>query len=428
MMKKPVFWIVLIALILGVFYALTQGSIKKPVRRSNWSRTLSYEGRGPYDLGIFANTLKHNWDELYLNTGLVDTVGNALEKLRQKDPNGVYMFVGKYLYLSHQEADQLHDFVFDGGTVFISAEAFPEYLLQRFPALSNLEVTNIVTDTFFVSFTHPFMDKSKFSFLYYKKNKPEPGTWFQFRNKITSDQKYQQEIENAQQLLTVITETNGQTADYLYASQGKGKIFLHANPVLLSNYYMKSAEGRHYLKNVLQHIPHKHVVFHSAAGYPRSQAFTGAVNRPVFEFIQKNESLYMAWWILVGSVLLFLITGGKRKNRPIPVIAKPQNNAVQLIHTISAFYYRENNHKQILQMEWNQFLNFIRLHLRIIGDKDTWPIALIALKSGVDEADIQHLFATFNEFNSQSKITHKQLIAFSSMLAKFYNTQSKTTK
>ena len=223
----------------------------------------------------------------------------------------------------------------------------------------------------------------------------------------------------------MITETNGKTADYIYASQGEGKIYLHANPVLFSNYYMKSAEGRRYLKNVIQHIPHQYLVFHTAAGFPRAQAFTGTMNRPVFEFIQKNESLFIAWWILVGAGLLFLITGGKRKNRPIPVIASPKNNSVDLIKTISAFYFRENNHKQIVQMEWNQFLYFTRNTLRIHGAKEHFPIDLIALKSGVPEADIQFIFNTYNTYNSQPKVSQKQLIVFSSLLAKFYKNYSK---
>jgi hypothetical protein len=425
MIKKPFFWVVMFGLLAGLMLILGQGTAKKPIRKSNWTRTLNFEGQGPYDLGLFAKTLQHNWDNLYLKTGLVDTVGNALDKLKNKDPKGVYMYVGKYLYLSKQEADALWDFVYKGGTVFISAEAFPESLLQRFPALNNLEITSIESDSFFVDFTHPFMEKSNFSFLFYKINKPTPGNWFQFRNKLVNEEKSKEEIENAQQQLTVITETNGKTADYIYASQGEGKIYLHANPVLFSNYYMKSAEGRRYLKNVIQHIPHQYLVFHTAAGFPRAQAFTGTMNRPVFEFIQKNESLYIAWWILVGAGLLFLITGGKRKNRPIPVIASPKNNSVDLIKTISAFYFRENNHKQIVQMEWNQFLYFTRNTLRIHGANEHFPIDLIALKSGAPEADIQFIFNTYNTYNSQPKVSQKQLIVFSSLLAKFYKNYSK---
>jgi hypothetical protein len=425
MIKKPFFWVVMFGLLAGLMLILGQGTAKKPIRKSNWTRTLNFEGQGPYDLGLFAKTLQHNWDNLYLKTGLVDTVGNALDKLKNKDPKGVYMYVGKYLYLSKQEADALWDFVYEGGTVFISAEAFPESLLQRFPALNNLEITSIESDSFFVDFTHPFMEKSNFSFLFYKINKPTPGNWFQFRNKLVNEEKSKEEIENAQQQLTVITETNGKTADYIYASQGEGKIYLHANPVLFSNYYMKSAEGRRYLKNVIQHIPHQYLVFHTAAGFPRAQAFTGTMNRPVFEFIQKNESLYIAWWILVGAGLLFLITGLKIKNRPIPVIASPKNNSVDLIKTISAFYFRENNHKQIVQMEWNQFLYFTRNTLRIHGAKEHFPIDLIALKSGAPEADIQFIFNTYNTYNSQPKVSQKQLIVFSSLLAKFYKNYSK---
>jgi hypothetical protein len=122
---------------------------------------------------------------------------------------------------------------------------------------------------------------------------------------------------------------------------------------------------------------------------------------------------------------LFLITGGKRKNRPIPVIASPKNNSVDLIKTISAFYFRENNHKQIVQMEWNQFLYFTRNTLRIHGAKEHFPIDLIALKSGAPEADIQFIFNTYNTYNSQPKVSQKQLIVFSSLLAKFYKNYSK---
>ncbi|MBS3915085.1 MAG: hypothetical protein KG003_11330 [Bacteroidetes bacterium] len=413
-------WLILLLLAVGIatgFYFLTREDKKTT---HNWSRTLHTKNKEPYDISLFLAALRKSlgsdFHTIQNNSGLK----NAWHSLQDGETKGTYFFIGDELYLTDEEMDLLVMHVKSGGTAFISASSIPQELFEKFPGLETRYLTTIYSDSIELKFSHATLKKDTFLFENKVKDKTQNTYWQYIGDRMESENQGQIFNGDDKTLVHISTIQNVFT-DFVYLKFGQGRFYIHSNPVFLANYYLKRQEGRKYASYFLKHIPSQPLWLDMSASFPKPDAKKGYTEKSVFDFLDQNKPLKYAWWILVASVLLFLFTGGRRKQRSIPIIQTPSNNSLTLVESLGYFYFTQNKNALVFKREWNQFLNFIRFHLRINTDmvnEDT--MQRISHKSGVALNTIQDIFHMYEKYKIFSELSGNEMIQINKTISKFY--------
>lgn len=409
-------WIILGVVTVLLLIAVFSGGIDS---RYNWSRTLRTEEKQPYDLSIFYETLKETApavEEI--------PVKSSIEKFSAKllaDPNSVYMYLGPRFYLNTRENEIFQEFVSAGGTLFISCTGFPENLMSSVGGLQYLQVNSIYDPSIDIRFSHPQLDTQLFHFEHRNRNEKASASWFFFQDKNYAFEDSFVWDPYKFQGMTPVSHIHGMP-DFIRVKFGQGYIYLHSNPVFFSNLYMKTAQGRSYLQNVLRHLPNQNVWLDRSAGLEKLDADLGQGQMSILEYIRHYPGLYYSFLCLCIGVGLFILFGGRRVQRPIPVLERPRNNTLEFVNSIGYFYFREKNNKLVLEKSWNQFVFFVRQHYRMnIQQADPELPAKLALKAGVPLELITDILKKREFYRLYTQVSAEELAGMENALQQFYN-------
>lgn len=416
--------VISLAVVAGLFWLLA-GNQDDGNNTYQWFRTLQQDGNEPYDLGLFNKTLKETWGAEYHEI----PQQAELEKYQQEmndNGAGIYFFTGRNIYLTQNDCEFLEKFVHDGGTVFISAYGIPKNLFKQFNSLKYYYTEIYYSDTAQAYFTNRFFSGRPYRFIHQIRNKKADfADWGCFSPvfSMPDDESFQDPDEMNTNLAVIsrINNTNGAAPDFLCLYHGQGRIFLHANPVFFSNLYLTKPEGREYLQKIIGHLPKDHLWVDRSAEIRKPESQTGKNTRSIIDFILQNEALKHAWWILIGGVALFLLAGGRRKQRSIPVIRPETNHALDLVQAIGHFYRSEKHNLPVFKREWNQFLAYLRFHVHWQPVQyDATEAEILASRTGVSKEIITDIFDSYRKYQIFSEITQEELTIFSSQITTFY--------
>lgn len=385
----------------------------------NWNRTLKIDDKEPYDLSVFYETLRETLGDKYHESKPQSEPGADMGKLAQSDSLFNYFYIGRRIFLNDKQTDLMMAHVEKGAVAFIAANSLPEDFIRRFPSMDDLVQEVHYNDTVFINFLHPKLSEGQYHFTDRYKDRTREGEWNYFNSTNTSQADSTGNAVPNQ--FVVITAIDSFYADCIYTRYGAGGIYIHLNPVLFSNLYMQTPDGIHYLQGMMKHLPVRHTLFDRSLAVARPDSRSGRTSKTVFSFIQQNRSLEYAWWMLISGLGLFLLTGGKRKQKSIPVIAQPANNALQMIGALGQFYYTENENVLVFKREWSQFLNFIRMNIRVNAEDGSEAVKLrIAEKSGVDIQIVNKAFDLHNKYIIFSELNNEELMETNRSLTQFY--------
>lgn len=141
---------------------------------------------------------------------------------------------------------------------------------------------------------------------------------------------------------------------------GEGRLLCATNPLAFSNYYMMKEESRDYpsgvLSNLLKDAPTYHYEFYHL-GRMEAQTPMRALLKPI--------SLRGALYILVALGLIYLLFGGKRRQRIIPKRASFENENLDFLNSLSELYHRNAHHRNLLEKRMIYFQDFLQRNYRI---------------------------------------------------------------
>lgn len=414
--NRWIYWVVGLALLLGILFIAMQSNKGK----YNWNKTLRLEESEPYDLSLFHKTLKESSGDNYKEIPQKSSIEEYSSKLLN-DHSNVYFYIGSRFYLSQKENEIFKTFAEIGGTIFISCTGFPDNLLRSIPGLSDLTVNSTFSDSVSIHFNNMQIIPSDYVFYHLVKNKIKEGTWHHFiQTGNILDDSVQWNRERYAGAARVSSIYN--YPDFIRIKYGAGLVYLHCNPVLFSNLYLKTVSGRNYLAQVFKHIPSNKIWFDQSAGLEKFDADMGSTRESILQYIKKYPGLYYAWLILCLGVVLFIIFGGRRIQRAIPVIEKPGNNTLEFVNTIGYFYFKEKNNKYILEKSWNQFVFFVRQRYHLnISLKDETLVEKLVTKAGLEYSDINDILKKREIFRLLTQISTEELNEMEKSLENFYH-------
>jgi len=373
----------------------------------NWK--LSYSSRDKIPYGTFAlysvledifpgQTIENKTFPLY----------NILNKTEFQHSN--YIIINQKFEPDSLDTRELLRFVKQGNSVFISANNFSEKISKAL---------KIKTDNYWNYGNNFSNDSATFSNIYNSSDTVQ----LHFTNKLLQKPKsyfYSKAFENVyfSKIDTgktiVLGENQFKKINFIKVQYGKGTFFLNSVPEAFSNYHFVSS-NHDYVYTALSYLPVQPIFWdeYYKAGNVKSES--------PLRVLFSNEALLSAYYLLLFSLLLFMIIGIKRKQRIIPVIEPLKNTTLQFVDVVGTLYYQTGNHKNIADKKINYFLEYIRNNFQVKTNLyDDLFISRISNLSGIALDKVHELFYYFSDISIKKNIAQEELLQLNKLIENFH--------
>ena len=162
---------------------------------------------------------------------------------------------------------------------------------------------------------------------------------------------------NVQVLGKTVEENNNDRANFIKAPFGKGNVYVHCEPLFLTNYYLLQSGNVKYAQSVFSYLNDRETLWFVESNTKES--------RSLLRFILSNPALKYAWWVFLGGLILFIFFNVKRKQRIVPIIEPLKNTSADFVKSIGNLYLQEGDFHDMMAKKAQYFLNKVRLDLLI---------------------------------------------------------------
>ena len=205
-------------------------------------------------------------------------------------------------------------------------------------------------------------------------------------------------------------------ANFIKVKHGKGNLYLHTEPLVLTNDYLLQKENVSYITDLLSYLPDNvptvWFVKKDMAGVSQSE----------MRFILSNPPLKYAWWLFLAGIALFIFFNAKRRQRIIPIIPPKQNKSVEFVKSIGNLYLNEGDSRDMMVKKAQYFLHRVRMELLIDTQKlDEEFINKLHLKTGESIEKITEAVDFIKKSqHSQFILSNRDLIKMNRILDEIY--------
>lgn len=419
--KKTAYFVVL-GLLLGVVLVVLWAN-QRQQRRLDWYESYQETDRQPYGLFILFELLKDQFQGKRFHP-----VNGSLEEnlpLTTGDQDANLILVGDYLYLDKGgDFDRLMEFVASGNHAFIATKNLPYDVMSElnFFECGYMEGSSIYKDSLIqLNFTHPNLrTDSGYSVSYHFRFEP---TQYEYTYIDTN-------TFCADYLPFVcLGEFDQGHVNFVRVDYGEGAFFLHTNPVVFTNYFLKHKNNLEYAEKVMGHLRNGEVYydfyhkrFHPEKSQEQQQESPGMARKGPLQFVLSERSLRWAWYLLLVGAALYFIFRSRREQRVIPVLEGNTNTSLEFVETIGRLYFLQNDHKKLALQKMKLFLAFVRDRYRLsTKELDEDLVKKIALKSQMPYDDVKAIFNHFTVVEKRDQIESFLLINLHHVLQKFYD-------
>jgi len=303
-----------------------------------------------------------------------------------------------------EDVIKLLEWVDRGGHVFISAEYFYGQFADTlkinssdyYYKIENFNPFNRKEDTAKLVFSHPDLrNEDVYSYP---------------RNNIHN---YFDEFDSVRTSVVAINDLDLPVT--LRIKWGKGELYLNSTPMVFTNAYMLQGKNHQFVARSLSLLPPHDLWWTLYYHLGRMEAGTP------LRFILSNEPLRWAYYLIVSSLLIFMVTEFKRKQRIIPVIKPLENTTLEFIETIGALYYQKADHKGMASKKIVFFYEFLRSRYGLGHQSDPHFQISLARRTGKEIKEVKELFQKIAEIESRDTISAEELISLNRELEAIMN-------
>ena len=308
------------------------------------------------------------------------------------------------------ELHRLWDFVKTGNTVFISSHTL-SYDAQNFFSCddyaSDLSLFGLDAETDSLSvklLSPPFPDQKKYDY---------PGRQYDgYFGKYNKDISYE------------LGSKNDTDINFIQLKAGQGSIYLHLAPLTFSNYFLLHGQNINYYNKMLSLIPKdtKKVVWDEYFLHKRISLGSNESKGPL-SALMSQRSFRAALWLLIILLALYILQEMRRKQRTIPVMARPRNDSLEFVKTIGRLYHEKRDNKNLGKKMAAYFLEHIRNRYKLSTNQlDDEFITSLGRKTAQPENNIREIISFINNIDETDEIADEQLADFHKKLEEFYKT------
>lgn len=205
-------------------------------------------------------------------------------------------------------------------------------------------------------------------------------------------------------------------ANFIKVNYGKGHFYLHSEPLVLTNYYILKPGNKKYLQDIFSYLPVRKTVWF--LNKQSADSDSDAVAPSPMRFILANPALRYAWYLLLASLLLFVLFNVRRKQRIIPIIEVPKNKSVEFVKSIGNLYLQEGDFHDMMAKKSQYFLHKVRLEFMLeTSDLDDNFAQKLHLKTGKNLDKIKEALVLIKKSqNPYSSVMKEDLARLNSLL------------
>jgi hypothetical protein len=363
--------------------------------------TFSRKDKNPFGAFVLHNQL----GQLYYHNSVRDITVKFENTWHEiSDTASVYINISRNLFLSKGDLSAMLGYVYNGNSLFIASDNIDQQLLDTlgckitgpFPRqfVSEMRYTSVAVSP------RLYEDSSAFRYFYLP--------FFSHFTKMDS-------------VNSRVLGSNRAGANYLLVFYGKGRFYLHLEPRALSNYFLLQKNNYRYLQQVFAFTPAipEHVYwddYYNKRNYRRS-----GQERSSFGVLMQYPAMAWAFWLLLILSALYILFGGKRRQRIVPAIPGNVNTTVTFTETIGRLYLQKKDNRNIADKLITYFLEHIRnqyfLNTSHVNDDF---IATLSRKSNNSAGGTQKLFGSIHDIQQSYEVTDEDLLLLNRQIESFY--------
>ncbi|CAN5438733.1 DUF4350 domain-containing protein [soil metagenome] len=384
---------------------LLQTLAPKPI---NWNKTYVKKDKIPFGTSALYDVLPSIFpgQEIYTETL---TIYNSLTEENSINTN--YIVINSSFEPDKLDTRELLKFAEEGNTVFVAAN----YFSGKFADTLKLETDDYVgiaeaieTDSIQLNkFYNPY-DTASINFVNPTLKRKQN---YDFSKGIENT--YFTSFDSSK---IVILGTNiSNKINFIKIKWGKGTIILSTVPEVFTNYLFVNAKNYDYVYKALSYLPNQKTIWDEY--YKAGNVKQESELRVIFS----NPALLTAYYLLIGSLLIFIIIGIKRKQRIIPDGEPLRNTTLDFVDIVGTLYYQTGNHKNIADKKITYFLEYVRSAFQVKTSLyDDAFINRITNLSGIDRQKVHDLFYYFADLSIKQSITQQELLKLNRMIELFH--------
>lgn len=326
----------------------------------------------------------------------IERLGQSPFELFQGDSDitGTYFFLNNYVSLTKKEVKDLSTWVNSGNTAFIASQGIPAKLLDTL----DLDVSFFVSNSE-IEYQPSFNLTDKKLKLINSKTSKKAFEYLYFSEMDSTKTQVLGNVKSAD------SSEDLNHINFIQVNWGKGKFLLHLSPQVFTNYFMVDGSNSNYTSRTLGYLNLEDNLFWDT--YYKSGK--EKISNPLY-YLLSNPYLKSAYYLILITSLLYVIFGGKRKQRPIPIIPPVENRSYEFAQTIAGMYLDKKDHKGIAQKQIISFLEHIRSTYNLSTNNiNTTFLNELAFKTGKSYEDLEALFQYIEHINTSEEVSQQEL-------------------
>ena len=404
-MKSFIPYIIFALVVSAVILLLFTGDNKKN-HRFDGRITLRAKDKIPYGSFIAFESLKRFFPKATVQVskqepGYWDSISNF-------DPGHLVVIISPTFNADEQEMKKLLGFVENGNDVFISTMDISYEVTQIIKCDANSAEGMIYyfeqtagEDLLSVSLAKPpFTNKTRFSY---------PGKRYDF---------YFYKTDSATS--TVLGYEKNDHPNFIHLKAGSGNLYLHLAPLTFSNYFLLHKNNISYYENLLSVISPdtKRIIWDEYFINKRKREEESSGWLSAF---LTHKALKWALLTAMITLMLYVLSEMRRKQRIIPVISTPRNDSLDFVKTIGRLYHDKGDHKNLGRKMSAYFLEHVRSRYKLAtSNLNDEFVKNLHGKTGVHEEEITAIIQFINSIDTMAEMSDRQLAMFHKKLETFY--------
>ncbi len=369
----------------------------------DWSLSYSNEDKIPNGGYILYKVLPDLFPESNI-TSMYYPAYNNLYQFEYDSSGYVYKWeydISGYIFLNNEfspdelDSRELLNFVEKGNYVFASANYFRGKLFDTLKVNTTLSFSN--TDSVEINFNTESLRKESA----YQIKKAQFEYYF-----------YEYDTVNS----VVLGINKNDKANFIRTAYGGGFFYLSTAPEAFTNLILLDSVNSEYAYKALSYLPSNLEIL-----WDEYYKINKSMVRTPLKYILSQESLKWAYYILIVSIIVYIIFQGKRKQRVIPLIPPLKNTTLEFVRIIGKLYFQQKDHKNIAQKKINFFLDYLRNRYFVKTDElNSETIEKVSLKSGINKTEVKSIFNYISYIDINKAIKEEELQKINFLIESFY--------
>jgi hypothetical protein len=401
-------FVILAGLLIAYFYF---GRERK--KRYSWRENYKAESDQPYGTLFIRQLLEYQPETKFIyntKTPLVDLLTSD-----SVDFPASYIFVGTQLSLTVEDSDELLRFIHSGNDAFVAVRHLPWQLVDSiFYAECENEIyfSEHVRPSATMNFYHPSLKKdSGYAYAFKPGSQTRSYRWSALQPGLFCD---------STRALVALGHFENDAVNFFKLPFGEGNLYIHTNPLLFTNYFMRMEDKAEYASKVFSHLDASTIIWDE---YSRAQFIPTENESNPLALIMQHESLKYAWWMMLATAVLYTVFTAKRKQRIVPIREEKVNTSLEYVKMVSALHFENGNNKDIAMKKMKYFFYFIRAKYGIPNGQLTQEhYKKLAAKSQIALEHIESIFFKYGQIerNVYNSTDAHELISLYNAIDHFY--------